>query len=59
LLAHGFSRYGLPRIVATVAPANIASCRAVERAGMHCAGEEIQPDGSTMLIYAIEAPETP
>jgi RimJ/RimL family protein N-acetyltransferase len=45
--------------VATVAPANIASCRAVERAGMHCAGEEIEPDGSTMLIYAIEAPETP
>ena len=57
LLAHGFSRYGLPRIVATVAPATIASCRAVERAGMHCAGEEIEPDGSTMLIYAIEAPK--
>lgn len=59
LLAHGFARHGLSRIVATVAPANIASCRAVERVGLHCAGEEIQPDGSTMLIYAIEAPETP
>jgi RimJ/RimL family protein N-acetyltransferase len=59
LLAHGFARHGLPRIVATVAPGNIASCRAVERAGMHCAGEEIEPDGSAMLIYAIEAPETP
>lgn len=56
LLAHGFSRHGLPRIVATVAPGNIASCRAVERAGMHCAGEEIEPDGRSMLIYAIEAP---
>ena len=49
LLEHGFSRCRLPRIVATVAPGNIASCRAVERAGMHCAGEEIEPDGSTML----------
>ncbi len=39
-----------------VAPANIASCRAVERAGMHCAGEEIEPDGRSMLVYAIEAP---
>lgn len=56
LLAHGFSRCQLPRLVATVSPANIASCRAVERAGMHCAGEEIEPDGSTMLVYAMEAP---
>ena len=56
LLAHGFSRHGLPRIVATVAPANIASARALERAGMHCAGEELEPDGSSMLVYAMEAP---
>ena len=56
LLDYGFSRHGLPRIVATVAPGNIASCRAVERTGMHCAGEEIEPDGSRMLVYAIEAP---
>jgi [ribosomal protein S5]-alanine N-acetyltransferase len=57
LLDHGFTTCRLPRLVAVVAPANIASCRAVERAGMNCAGEEIQPDGSTMLIYAIEAPQ--
>jgi ribosomal-protein-alanine N-acetyltransferase len=56
LLDYGFSQCGLPRLVATVAPDNIASCRAVERAGMHCAGEEIEPDGRSMLIYAIEAP---
>lgn len=59
LLDHAFSACRLPHLVAVIAPANLASCRAVERAGMHCAGEEIQPDGSTMLIYAIEAPETP
>ena len=57
LLDYGFSRCRLSRLVATVAPGNIASCRAVERAGMHCAGEEIEPDGHTMLIYAIEAPQ--
>lgn len=56
LLVQAFSRHGLPRIVATVAPANVASCRAVERAGMQCAGEEIEPDGSRMLVYAMEAP---
>jgi RimJ/RimL family protein N-acetyltransferase len=58
LLDYGFSHCNLPRLVATVAPGNIASCRAVERAGMHCAGEEIEPDGRTMLIYALEAPHT-
>lgn len=58
MLAYGFSRYRLPRLVATVAPDNIASCRGVERAGMHCTGEEIEPDGRSMLIYAIEAPRT-
>ena len=56
LLEYGFSKRRLPRMVATVAPGNIASCRAVERAGMHCAGEEIEPDGRSMLVYAIEAP---
>ncbi len=56
LLDYGFTQCRLPRLVATVAPGNIASCRAVERAGMHCAGEEIEPDGSSMLIYASEAP---
>lgn len=56
LLDYGFTRCCLPRLVATIAPGNIASCRAVERAGMHCAGEEIEPDGSSMLIYASEAP---
>ncbi|MBL8198866.1 MAG: GNAT family N-acetyltransferase [Chromatiales bacterium] len=56
LLHHGFSRRQLPRLVATIAPANIASCRAVERAGMQCAGEEIEPDGTAMLVYVMEAP---
>jgi RimJ/RimL family protein N-acetyltransferase len=59
LLEYGFSVCRLPRLVAVIAPANVASCRAVERAGVNCAGEEIQPDGSTMLIYAIESPRTP
>jgi hypothetical protein len=24
---------------------------------MHCAGEEIEPDGTAMLVYVIEAPK--
>ena len=56
LLAHGFGTLHLPRLVATIRPENIASLRAVERAGMHCAGEEFDREGVLMLIYALDAP---
>ena len=54
LLEYGFERCGLPRLVATVRPENFASVRVVEKAGMHCAGEELGPEGILMLIYALE-----
>ncbi len=55
LLAYGFGTCGLPRLVATIRPENHASLRAVEKAGMHCAGEELAGEGILMLIYALDA----
>jgi len=55
LLAWGFGTWGLPRLIATVRPENRASLRVVEKAGMHCAGEELAAEGIPMLIYALDA----
>ncbi len=55
LLDHGFRTCGLRRLVATVRPENHASVRVLEKAGMHCAGEELGPEGILMLIYALDA----
>jgi RimJ/RimL family protein N-acetyltransferase len=55
LLGHGFRTRGLPRLVATVRPENPASVRVLEKAGMHCAGEELGPEGILMLIFARDA----
>lgn len=55
LLAYGFGNCGLPRLVATVRPENLASVRVLEKAGMNCAGEELGPEGILMLIYALDA----
>ncbi len=56
LLDHGFGSCGLPRLIASVRPENQASLRVVEKAGMHCAGEELAAEGILMLIYAVDAP---
>lgn len=56
LLALGLGQLGLPRLVATIAPGNVPSRRAAERAGMLCAGEEVDDDGREFLIYLAEAP---
>lgn len=55
LLQFGFVNCGLPRLVATIRPENRASLRVVEKAGMHCAGEELAAEGILMLIYALDA----
>ena len=55
LLAFGFGPCGLKRLVATIRPENHASLRVVEKAGMHCAGEELGSEGILMLIYALDA----
>ena len=56
LLQFGFGVCGLPRLVATIRPENHASLRVVEKAGMHCAGEELAGEGILMLIYALDSP---
>jgi RimJ/RimL family protein N-acetyltransferase len=55
LLQFGFVTCGLPRLIATIRPENHASLRVVEKAGMHCAGEELAGEGILMLIYALDA----
>lgn len=55
LLEFGFGPCGLTRLVATIRPENNASLRVVEKAGMHCAGEELAQEGILMLIYALDA----
>ena len=54
LIDHGFHTLGLKRLVATVRPENTASVRVLEKAGMHCAGEEYAAEGILMLIYALD-----
>lgn len=54
LLDHGFRSCGLRRLVATVRPENLASVRVLEKSGMHCAGEELGPEGILMLIFALD-----
>ncbi|MEZ5564632.1 MAG: GNAT family N-acetyltransferase [Gammaproteobacteria bacterium] len=56
LIEHGFATCGLRRLVATIRPENHASVRVVEKAGMHCAGEELAAEGILMLVYALDAP---
>jgi RimJ/RimL family protein N-acetyltransferase len=56
LLGFGFGPCGRQRLVATIRPENQASRRVVEKAGMHCAGEELAGEGIVMLIYALDAP---
>jgi len=51
LLSYGWEAHRIRRVIATVAPANVASRRVLARAGMH----EIEPrrgaDGSVVLVY--------
>jgi len=58
LLEFGFGHCGLPRLVATIRTDNHASIRVAEKAGMHCAGEELAEEGIVMLIYALDAPRS-
>ena len=55
LIEFGFGPCGRKRLVATIRPENHASLRVVEKAGMHCAGEELASEGILTLIYALDA----
>lgn len=54
MLNYGLQRCGLQRILATIAPENLASQRVVEKAGMVFDREEIESDGLPSLVYFIE-----
>lgn len=54
MLDYGLQRCGLQRILATIAPENLASQRVVEKAGMVFDREEIESDGLPSLVYFIE-----
>lgn len=45
----------MQRILATIAPENLASQRVVEKAGMVFSREEIEADGLPSLVYFTEA----
>ena len=56
LLAYGTAAHGLRRIIATVAPGNVASQRVLAKAGMALAHRRQNEDGSTTLVYEWLAP---
>lgn len=56
LIHCGLGACGLPRLVATVLPGNHASRRVLEKSGLHCTGEELDPEGLRLLVYVIEGP---
>jgi [ribosomal protein S5]-alanine N-acetyltransferase len=56
LLAHGASAHGLRRIIATVAPGNLASQRVLAKAGMVLAEQRAHDDGSATLVFHWQAP---
>lgn len=51
LLAYGAAAHGLRRIIATVAPENLASQRVLTKCGMALARHRTNDDGSTTLVF--------
>jgi len=56
LLAHGAAAFGLPRIIATVAPGNLASQRVLTKAGLSQHARRENEGGSTTLVFEWIAP---
>ena len=54
MLRYGIETCRLARILATIDPQNLASCRVVEKAGMRFEGLEPEPEGQAIRVYAIE-----
>lgn len=51
LLAYGARAHGLQRIIATVAPGNLASQRVLAKSGMALVDRRANDDGSTTLVF--------
>lgn len=58
MLNYGLTQFGLKRILATIAPENLASQRVVEKAGMVLSHQEIGVDKLPSLFYFIETKNT-
>ena len=56
LLAHGWRAHGLGRVIATVAPGNLASQRVLLKAGMRPLPHRQNDDGSLTYVYEWKAP---
>ena len=56
LLAYGATQHRLTRIIATVAPANLASQRVLTKAGMSLSHQRRNEDGSLTCVYEWVAP---
>jgi RimJ/RimL family protein N-acetyltransferase len=55
LVDHGFRRYGLPRVLATVDYENLPSRHVLEKAGMRFSYEE-KDEAGPYAVYAVEKP---
>lgn len=55
MLAYGARAFGMRRIIATIAPDNLASQRVVGKAGMAFAETVIDPDGSSTAVWVWSA----
>lgn len=58
LLDYGASVHGMSRIIATVAPGNVASQRVLKKAGMTLAHKRLNVDGTTTLVLDWKAQAT-
>lgn len=56
LLEYGTRAHGMQRIVATVAPGNLASQKVLAKAGMALATRRENDDGTTTLVFEWRAP---
>jgi [ribosomal protein S5]-alanine N-acetyltransferase len=54
---YGFQRLGITRLVSLIDPANAASARVALKLGMKLEADTIRPNGKTMGLYAIAAPQ--
>ncbi len=56
LLGYGHQAHGLSRVIATVAPGNLASQRVLAKAGAKRIAPRLHSDGSTTLVYEWRPP---
>lgn len=56
LLEYGARQHGLARVIATVAPANLASQRVLQKSGMHLVQQRENEDGSLSRVFEWLAP---